>query len=195
MSCTGRYGERETGSLSPYLPVVKLLIHWIWFCVFVFCLGFISVVAGFTSEYQSTLFKASALKRVTCKNLEITHEHIINLLFFYLRKCFKTHINAYSFICSLSLSLSPSLSLSSLSLSLSLSLSSCLPLLCLCLSRSRANTHEVMVTAALWYKSASGRGDAPESNTVSSTEPLTQRGREGGGEGRRGALWGSRGVV
>ncbi|KAM9339817.1 DEP domain-containing mTOR-interacting protein-like [Symphorus nematophorus] len=35
-----------------------------------------------------------------------------------------------------------------------------------------------MVTAAFWYKSASGRGDAPESNTVSSSELITQR--EGG---------------
>lgn len=63
--------------------------------------------------------------------------------------------------------------------SLSLSLSSCLPLLRLCLSRSWANKHEVMVTAALWYKSASGRGDALESNTVSSTELITQRGERG----------------
>lgn len=73
--------------------------------------------------------------------------------------------------------------------SLALSLSRCLPLLCLCLSRSWPNKHEVMVTAALWYNSASGRGDAPESNTVSSTELIAQR------ESEREALRGRRGVV
>lgn len=34
------------------------------------------------------------------------------------------------------------------------------------------------MTAALWYKSASGRGDAPESNTVSSSEQTTRKERE-----------------
>lgn len=38
-----------------------------------------------------------------------------------------------------------------------------------------------MVTAALWYKSASGRGDAPESNAAQSEHT---QGEERGGEGR-----------
>lgn len=46
-----------------------------------------------------------------------------------------------------------------------------------------------MVTAALWYKSASGRGDAPESNTVSSSELITQR------EGERGTPREKRGCI
>lgn len=68
-------------------------------------------------------------------------------------------------------------------LSPALSLSTCLPLLSLSLPLSLGLDpirDEVMVTAALWYKRASGRGDAPESDTVSSIERSQ---REGGGGG------------
>lgn len=57
-----------------------------------------------------------------------------------------------------------------------------------CLSLGLDPRDEVMITAALWYKSASGRGDAPESNTVSSIELITERERDREGRGRgRGA--------